>query len=78
MAFARLVGLYACRVKRLRTEKRKPAYFIGFIGLIASALAFALCGLSCVVAWVALLLLFVGFSWVVGCVVGVSLSLRTI
>ena len=38
-----------------------------------SALAVALCGLSCVVAWVASLLLFVGFSWV-----GVSFSLRMI
>ena len=51
--FVGLVGLYACRVKRLKSEKRDAAYFVGFIGsvgfvgLIASALAFALCGLSC-------------------------------
>ena len=35
-----LVGLYACNVRRLRDEKRKPANFL--------ALAVAYCGLSCV------------------------------
>ena len=35
-----LAGLYACNVRRLRTEKRKPANFL--------ALAAAYCGLSCV------------------------------
>ena len=34
MAFVGLVGLYACRVKRLRTEKRNAAYFLGFLGFI--------------------------------------------
>ena len=49
------VGLYACRVKRLRTEKRNAAIFVGFAPMF-SALAFAYCGLSCccfapVVCW---------------------------
>ena len=35
-AFVGLVGLYACKVKRLRTEKRKAAYFLGFLGLLRS------------------------------------------
>ena len=35
-AFVGLVGLYACAVRRLRTEKRNAAHFLGFIGLIAS------------------------------------------
>ena len=67
-AFVGLVGLYACRVKRLGSEKRNAAHFlgfigsVGFIGLIASFLL--LLFVVCLV--VALLLLFVGFSWVVG------------
>ena len=39
MAFVGLVGLYACIVRRLRNEKRKPANSL--------ALAVALRGLSC-------------------------------
>ena len=31
VAFVGLVGLYACSVRRLRTEKRKAAHFLGFI-----------------------------------------------
>ena len=43
------------------------------------AIVVAFCGLSCVVAWIASLLLFVGFSWVVcWVVVGGSFSLRMI
>ena len=37
MAFVGLVGLYACNVRRLRTEKRNAAHFLGLlrsIGLI--------------------------------------------
>ena len=73
-----LVGLYACIVRRLRTEERNAPIFLAllarlaFLGCFALAVAFR--GLSCVVAWVASLLLFVGFSWVVG----VSFSLRMI
>ena len=29
-----LVGLYACIVRRLRTEERNAAYFLGFIGSV--------------------------------------------
>lgn len=72
MAFVGLVGLYACSVRRLRTEKRKAANFWGCFALAVACITLLLCfrGLSCVVAWfveVALLLLFVGFYWVVGC-----------
>ena len=43
VAFVGLVGLYACSVRRLRSEKRKPANFLDCF-----ALAVACCGLSCV------------------------------
>ena len=59
MAFVGLVGLYACSVRRLRTEKRKPANLLNCFAPMFSALAVA----SCVV--VALLLFFVCFDWVV-------------
>ena len=50
MAFVGLVGLYACSVRRLRTEKRIAAIFVGFapamfVGCFALAVAFR--GLSC-------------------------------
>ena len=69
VAFVGLVGLYACSVRRLRTEKRKPANLLNRFAPMFSALAVA----SCVV--VALLLFFVCFDWVVGCG---SFSLRMI
>ncbi len=69
MAFA---WLYACNVRWLRTERRKPANFLDCFALSASCIVVA----SLVL--IASLLLFVGFSWVVGCVVGASFSLRTI
>ena len=34
MAFVALVGLYACGVRRLRTEKRNAAYFLGLLAKI--------------------------------------------
>ena len=67
-----LVGLYACIVRRLRTEKRNSAYFLGFIGFLG---LLRLLWLLCVVCLViASLLFFVGC----GCVVGGSFSLRMI
>ena len=48
VALAWLVGLYACRVKRLRTGKRNAAHFIGFLGLLRSC--------SCLLCFVLLLL----------------------
>ena len=41
-AFVGLVGLYACRVRRLRTEKRIAAHFLGFIGSVGFLGCFAL------------------------------------
>ena len=69
VAFVGLVGLYACSVRRLRTEKRKAANLLNCFAPMFSALAVA----SCVV--VALLLFFVCFDWVVGCG---SFSLRSV
>ena len=43
MAFVGIVGLYACTVRRLKSEKRKPANFLDCF-----ALASAYCGLFCV------------------------------
>ena len=85
VVFVGLVGLYACIVRRLRTEKRKPAYFIGllrpafswlyWLSWTASLLLLLVVVCLVVVACIALHLLLLGFSWVVGCG---SLSLRTI
>ena len=72
-----LVGLYACSVRRLEVRKRKPAHFLGFLGFIGLLQLLHLLIVVCLV-FVASLLVFVGFSWVVGCVVGGSFSLRTI
>ena len=47
--------------------------FLAFLACIALAAAFVVC-----LVVIALLLFFVGFSWVVGCVVGVSFSLWTV
>ena len=50
MAFVGLVGLYACNVRRLRTEKRIAAIFVGFAPAMfvdCFALAVAYCVLSC-------------------------------
>ena len=69
------MGLYACIVRRLGSEKRIAANFSALaFSWIASLLLllFVLC--LVVIAWVASLLLFVGFAWVVG----VSFSLRMI
>ena len=56
--FARLVGLYACNVRRLRTEKRNAAHFLG---LLRSCYCFSwfvlwllLC--SCCLCWLCALL----------------------
>ena len=43
--FAWLVGLYACRVKRLRTEKRKTRKFIG---LLRSCIFLYCCCFACI------------------------------
>ena len=66
VAFVALVGLYACSVRRLESEKRHAAYFLGFIGLLRSCGCFAwfvllllrsccLCALLVLVVWVVLL-----------------------
>ena len=73
MAFVGLVGLYACNVRRLKSEKRKTRKFIGLLRSCSCFVVACLVFVAWVVAWVALLLLFVGFSWVVG-----SFSLRMI
>ena len=71
-----LVGLYACSVRRLRTEKRKPAHFISFIGflgllqLLRSLSRFVLlllcscclCASLVLVVWVVLLVVFFPFG----------------
>lgn len=62
------VGLYACSVRRLKSEKRKPANFLGIASLLL--LLFVVCLV------VALLLLFVCFACV-GCVVGGFFPYRT-
>ena len=41
MAFVGFVGLYACNVRRIESEKRKPANFL------ALAVAFCVCRLGC-------------------------------
>ena len=72
MAFVGLVGLYACIVRRLRTEKRNPAHFIGFIGFLG---LLQLLWLLCVVCLVVASLLLLWCFACVGCVVGyLSLS----
>ena len=43
MAFVALVGLYACIVRRLRTEKRNAAHFLGLLQLLRLLLLFVLC-----------------------------------
>ena len=48
VAFVWLVGLYACSVRRLRTEKRNPAILLALSALLACiALVVAFRGLSC-------------------------------
>ena len=49
MAFVGLVGLYACNVRRLRAEKRKPANFLDCFAPMFSALAFASIVIACLV-----------------------------
>ena len=69
MAFVGLVWLYACRVKRLRTEKRKPIYFSALAALAAISIvviALLLCFMCFALVVFASLLFFVGLSWVVG------------
>ena len=68
MAFVALVGLYACNVRRLRNEERKPANFL------ALAVAFCVCRLGCCFGCFGC----AGCVGYVGCVVGGSFSLRTI
>ena len=78
VAFVGLVGLYACNVRRLEVRKRNPAIFWGVASLLQLLIVVCLVFVAWVVAWVASLLLFVGFSWVVCWVVGGFLSLRTV
>ena len=47
VAFAWLVGLYACKVKRLRTEKRKRPYFCGLRSYVFISCGCFGCCLSC-------------------------------
>ena len=68
-----LVGLYACRVKRLRNEERNAAHFLGFIGFLGLLQLLYLLIVVCLVV-IASLRLFVCFV----CVVGGFLSLRMI
>ena len=64
VALAWLVGLYACRVKRLRTEKRNAAYFLGLLRSCCCLLWFVLlllrsCSLFASLGlWVVLLVFF--------------------
>ena len=46
VAFVGLVGLYACRVKRLRTEKRNAANFWGCFALAVACIALLLLSLG--------------------------------
>lgn len=67
VAFVGLVGLYACSVRRLKVRKRKPANFLALaFSLVASLLLLLIVVCLVVIAWVASLLLFVCFGWVVG------------
>ena len=79
MAFVGLVGLYACNVRRLRTEKRNAANFLDCFALAFSWIASLLLLLFVVCLVVASLLFFVlvVFS-LLGWVVGGSFSLRTV
>ena len=43
VGFVGLVGLYACRVKRLRSEKRNAANFLGCFALAVALLWLVLC-----------------------------------
>ena len=54
VAFAWLVGLYACIVRRLEVRKRKTCNFIGFIGFLGFIGLLRSCGCF---AWFVLLLL---------------------
>ena len=57
MAFVALVGLYACRVKRLEVRKRKTCKFISFIGFIGFLGFIGLLRSCGCFAWFVLLLL---------------------
>ena len=57
VAFVALVGLYACRVKRLEVRKRKTCKFIGFIGFIGFLGFIGLLRSCGCFAWFVLLLL---------------------
>ena len=56
-------------------KSEMPPILLALLAFLALLARFAL---ALAVACIASLLLFVGFSWVVGCVVGGFLSLRTI
>ena len=58
VAFVGLVGLYACNVRRLGTEKRNAAHFLGFIGFLG------LLRSCCCFSWFVLLLLRSCCLWV--------------
>ena len=68
-----LVGLYACNVRRLRTEKRKTIYFSALA--VACIALVVVCLVIASLVLFALLLCFVWFACL-GCVVGGFLSLR--
>ena len=59
-----LVGLYACRVKRLRSEKRKRHYFCGLLRRYFCGLRSYVCGLLRSCSLLASLALF-GLRWFV-------------
>ena len=64
------MGLYACNVRRLRIEKRKPANFLA----LAAVSIVVIASLVSLLLWVMLL----GAFPLLGCVVGGSLSLSEI
>ena len=59
-------------------KSEKPAILLALLALLARfALLALLAFVAACIAFVASLLLFVGFAWAMGCVVGGSFSLRT-
>ena len=72
VAFAWLVGLYACNVRRLRTERRNAAHFLGLLRFSSCGCllwfvllllrSFSLCASLVLVVWVVLLVVFFPFG----------------
>ena len=76
VAFVGLVGLYACNVRRLGSEKRKTCKFIELLrSYVFSSCSCFVVACLVFVAWVVVVASLLCF---VGCVVGGFLSLRTI